>query len=254
MLSLQAVKVLQLGLDSVGEDSTSGGVRADSGTSMSQTDCGAQTSPQVSDSNTAAISSTRDTAPAGATMTTTADSDTNRTSEDRSSLSPLPHTPSPRTPSPTVTADFKRYLEHLPEMNLPWQPLRTVSQCSCGRAFSYLVFKVCVCVCVCVCVRACVCVRVRARACACACVCVRVRARACVRVHTHTHTGMHSCYSSLPSLSGFTAWDVCLKLRDHGLLTKPTHVNTIRLAPPLIITEEQLTEACGIIKEVINSF
>lgn len=53
--------------------------------------------------------------------------------------------------------------------------------------------------------------------------------------------------------TGFTAWDVCLKLRDRGLLAKPTHDDIIRLAPPLVITEEQLVEACAIVRSVINS-
>lgn len=39
------------------------------------------------------------------------------------------------------------------------------------------------------------------------------------------------------------AWDLSLKLRDAGLLAKPTHSDTIRLAPPLVITEGQLREA-----------
>ena len=58
--------------------------------------------------------------------------------------------------------------------------------------------------------------------------------------------------SDVLSASGFTAWDVCLKLRDHGLLAKPTHDDIIRLSPPLIITEEQLVEACGIVRSVLN--
>ena len=57
---------------------------------------------------------------------------------------------------------------------------------------------------------------------------------------------------SLPP-SGHNAWDVCLKLRDHGVLAKPTHDDIVRLSPPLIITEEQLIEACGIFKDVINN-
>ena len=47
--------------------------------------------------------------------------------------------------------------------------------------------------------------------------------------------------------NGKTAWDVCLKLRDNGLLAKPTHEHIIRFAPPLVINEEQLIEAIGII-------
>ena len=43
------------------------------------------------------------------------------------------------------------------------------------------------------------------------------------------------------------AWDLCLKLRDNGLLAKPTHDHIIRLAPPLVITEAQMRECCDII-------
>ena len=49
------------------------------------------------------------------------------------------------------------------------------------------------------------------------------------------------------------AWDICLKLADKGLLAKPTHRHIIRFAPPLVITEEQLREAIGIIKDVFES-
>ena len=51
-----------------------------------------------------------------------------------------------------------------------------------------------------------------------------------------------------------TAWDVCLKLMDNGLLAKPTHQNIIRLSPPLIIAKEQIIEATEIIKETIKMF
>ena len=54
--------------------------------------------------------------------------------------------------------------------------------------------------------------------------------------------------------NGKEAWDVCLKMRDLGVLAKPTHGHIIRFAPPLIITEEQLREAIEIIKEAILSF
>ncbi|XP_049882938.1 ornithine aminotransferase, mitochondrial [Pectinophora gossypiella] len=50
------------------------------------------------------------------------------------------------------------------------------------------------------------------------------------------------------------AYDVCLRLRDAGLLTKTTHGQTIRLAPPLVITEQQLRDGCAIIKKVLDSF
>ena len=48
--------------------------------------------------------------------------------------------------------------------------------------------------------------------------------------------------------AGVKAWDICVKMRDHGLLAKPTHDNIIRFAPPLTITEDQLQEALGIIE------
>ena len=53
---------------------------------------------------------------------------------------------------------------------------------------------------------------------------------------------------------GKTAWDVCVALKENGLLAKPTHDHIIRFAPPLVITEEQLMEAVGIIKETILAF
>ena len=51
--------------------------------------------------------------------------------------------------------------------------------------------------------------------------------------------------------NGKTAWDVCLKLRDKGLLAKPTHQHIIRFAPPLVINKMELMEAIGIIENTI---
>ena len=51
-----------------------------------------------------------------------------------------------------------------------------------------------------------------------------------------------------------TAWDICMKLRDNGLLAKPTHGNIIRFAPPLVMTEEQLMDCISIIKRTISEF
>ncbi|MDJ0645701.1 MAG: ornithine--oxo-acid transaminase [Flavobacteriaceae bacterium] len=51
-----------------------------------------------------------------------------------------------------------------------------------------------------------------------------------------------------------TAWDICIKLRDNGLLAKPTHGNIIRFAPPLVMTEEQLEECISIIATTISDF
>ncbi|MEI7490422.1 MAG: ornithine--oxo-acid transaminase [Bacteroidota bacterium] len=52
--------------------------------------------------------------------------------------------------------------------------------------------------------------------------------------------------------NGKSAWDVCLKMRDNGLLAKPTHDHIIRFAPPLVINEAQILEAVAIIKESIK--
>lgn len=51
-----------------------------------------------------------------------------------------------------------------------------------------------------------------------------------------------------------TAWNLCLKFAEQGLLAKPTHGNIIRLAPPLVITEEQVHECCDIIERCVLSF
>lgn len=50
------------------------------------------------------------------------------------------------------------------------------------------------------------------------------------------------------------AWEICLKFRDYGLLAKPTHGNKIRLAPPLVITEEQIQDCLSIIEKALNDF
>lgn len=51
-----------------------------------------------------------------------------------------------------------------------------------------------------------------------------------------------------------TAWDLCVALKENGLLAKPTHGNIIRFAPPLVMTEEQLHECCDIIEKTITDF
>lgn len=53
------------------------------------------------------------------------------------------------------------------------------------------------------------------------------------------------------SKSDKTAWEICLLLKSRGLLAKPTHVNIIRLAPPLVITEEELLEGARIIEQAL---
>lgn len=52
--------------------------------------------------------------------------------------------------------------------------------------------------------------------------------------------------------NGKEAWDVCLKMKENGLLAKPTHKHIIRFAPPLVITEEQIKEAVGIIEKSLK--
>ena len=51
-----------------------------------------------------------------------------------------------------------------------------------------------------------------------------------------------------------TAWNICLKLRDNGLLAKPTHGNIIRFAPPLVMTKEQLMDCVSIIDKTMAEF
>jgi ornithine--oxo-acid transaminase len=51
-----------------------------------------------------------------------------------------------------------------------------------------------------------------------------------------------------------TAWNLCLTLRDNGLLAKPTHGNIIRFAPPLVMTKEQIDECIEIIVRSVFEF
>lgn len=51
-----------------------------------------------------------------------------------------------------------------------------------------------------------------------------------------------------------TAWDICVKLAENGLLAKPTHGNIIRFAPPLVISEEEMEACCDIISKTILEF
>ena len=56
------------------------------------------------------------------------------------------------------------------------------------------------------------------------------------------------------SEEGDKAWNICVRLKENGLLAKPTHGNIIRFAPPLVMTEEQVMECCKIITDTILSF
>ena len=51
-----------------------------------------------------------------------------------------------------------------------------------------------------------------------------------------------------------TAWDICMKLRDNGLLAKPTHGNIIRFAPPLVMNKAQILDCVKIIEKTILEF
>jgi len=51
-----------------------------------------------------------------------------------------------------------------------------------------------------------------------------------------------------------TAWNICMKLKENGLLAKPTHGNIIRFAPPLVMTESQLLECISIITSTLKTF
>jgi ornithine--oxo-acid transaminase len=62
------------------------------------------------------------------------------------------------------------------------------------------------------------------------------------------------CAMVIKPQKGRDAWDVCMALKEKGMLAKPTHGDIIRFAPPLIITENELRECIGIIKSVMNEF
>jgi ornithine--oxo-acid transaminase len=53
---------------------------------------------------------------------------------------------------------------------------------------------------------------------------------------------------------GKTAWDVCIKLKENGLIAKPTHEHIIRFTPPLVINETEMNEAIEIIKKTFKEF
>lgn len=73
------------------------------------------------------------------------------------------------------------------------------------------------------------------------------------RIETVRGKGLLNAVAIKP-MDGKTAWDVCLALKENGLIAKPTHEHIIRFTPPLIINEEQMTEAIGIIKKTLMEF
>jgi len=54
-------------------------------------------------------------------------------------------------------------------------------------------------------------------------------------------------------MNGISAWDVCVAMKDNGLIAKPTHEHIIRFAPPLVINRDQIMEAAGIIRNTIEN-
>lgn len=52
--------------------------------------------------------------------------------------------------------------------------------------------------------------------------------------------------------NGHSAWDLCMLMKEKGLLAKPTHQNIIRLAPPLVITEDEIAKSLEIIKAAVT--
>jgi ornithine--oxo-acid transaminase len=57
-----------------------------------------------------------------------------------------------------------------------------------------------------------------------------------------------------PTATGKTAWDVCVELKNNGLLAKPTHGDIIRFAPPLVISKDEIDWALSVIKNVLTRF
>ena len=51
-----------------------------------------------------------------------------------------------------------------------------------------------------------------------------------------------------------TAWDICITMKDNGLIAKPTHGNIIRFAPPLVINEDEINMSCDIIEKSIIEY
>ncbi len=58
----------------------------------------------------------------------------------------------------------------------------------------------------------------------------------------------------IKTIEGKKAWDLCLVMKENGILAKPTHEHTIRFTPPLIITETQMREAIGLIQKTMKEF
>ena len=66
--------------------------------------------------------------------------------------------------------------------------------------------------------------------------------------------GLLNAVEILAQADGRTAWDLCVAMKDNGLLAKPTHGHIIRFAPPLVITAEQMNESLEIIEKTLNTY
>lgn len=73
-------------------------------------------------------------------------------------------------------------------------------------------------------------------------------------VHSVRGKGLLNAIVINDSPNSSTAWDLCIALKNNGLLAKPTHGNIIRFAPPLVMTEEQLNDCIHIIEKTIKEF
>lgn len=73
-------------------------------------------------------------------------------------------------------------------------------------------------------------------------------------VHSVRGKGLLNAVLINDSPESSTAWNICVALKDNGLLAKPTHGNIIRFAPPLVMTEDELHECCDIIEKTVNEF
>jgi ornithine--oxo-acid transaminase len=73
-------------------------------------------------------------------------------------------------------------------------------------------------------------------------------------IHTIRGKGLLNAIVFNTSEEDDTAWRFCLQLKENGLLAKPTHGNKIRLAPPLVINEDQIRESAAIIRKTLASF
>jgi len=78
--------------------------------------------------------------------------------------------------------------------------------------------------------------------------------RTMLQVYTLVTEHAFLCSSDGQERPGATAWDVCMALKENGLLAKPTHGNIIRLAPPLTMSDTQLEECAAILKKTLLSY